>query len=157
MCTNFWKPWKKRRFSVHFQLLLSIFWFRTKTFPKQQIERTHSPNYLIPYFCSVKLVMFLCNLNSNCTNLTNALFAKRNTSFSFRKNMNFKKPAKHAQNAEMHCLFLSETTSEMLNFKKTAKMQNMHKMHRSSHWLKSVARNAPYLSFRKNVVRNAEF
>ena len=36
---------------------------------------------------SVKLIMFLYNLNSNCTNLTNALFAKRNASFSFRKNI----------------------------------------------------------------------
>jgi hypothetical protein len=42
--------------------------------------------------------------------------------------LNFKKASKHAQNAEMHPLFLSEKTSEMLNFKKAAKIQNMHKM-----------------------------
>jgi len=35
--------------------------------------------------------------------------------------LNFKKASKHAQNAEMHPLFLSEKTSEMRNFKKAAK------------------------------------
>ena len=73
------------------------------------------------------------------------MYTKCRCTFSFFQNVRnaeFQKRCKNEQNAEIHSFFVSER--EMLNFKKTRKMQNIHKMQKCT------------ISFFQDV-RNAEF